>query len=109
MNRFTVTYTITTPESAEHGDYHTTGFVTPGDWHWPMGDELIPTSGELNMSLREAMLLASPSADCGRWFEETGEDRCDYRSGAIEQRAIHPPQGITPASYRRVARILGAH
>lgn len=108
MSRFTVTYEIVTPESAEDGDCVDHGFVTPGDWHWPMGSEITPSRGQVNMSLREAVDLASPDCDCGRWFGETSQDRRDYATGAVETRSIHPPQGITPSSYARVKRLLRA-
>lgn len=103
---WTVTYEVWTPDSVEHGESVEVGFVTPGDWHWPVNQELTADSNDLRMTLREAMALATPDQDCGRWFSETGEDRCDYATGAVEIRAIHPPQGITASSYARVKRLL---
>jgi hypothetical protein len=94
---FTVTYEIVTPDSAEHGEAEEMGYVSPGQWH-----DNEPTS----MSLREAMQLCSPAYDCGRWWAETSEDRCDYSTGAVETRSIHPPRNITPSSYARITRIL---
>ena len=58
-------------------------------------------------SARNAMALAWPSADCGRWFAES-DGREDYRTGAVELRAIHPPVNISAASYGRLRRLLGA-
>ncbi len=103
---FRVTYEIVTPESAENGEAEEHGFVTPGDWHDDIEAALKEPFDTYNVTLREAMRLAFPQEDCGRWWMEC-DGRMDYRTGAIETRAIHPPRNITPSSYRRVSRILG--
>ena len=36
-----ITYTITTPESAEHGDWHDHGFYQPGGWIFSMNNDRI--------------------------------------------------------------------
>jgi len=104
MNGFRVTYEIVTYESAEHGDAESRGFIEPGGWRTPV-DEAIAGTELFGMSLREAMRLAYPIEDSGHWW--TGEAEQDYRTGAYETRSIHPPEGITPASYARVTRLLG--
>ncbi len=104
--RFRVTYDIVTPESAENGEAAEGGFVTPGNWHAPIEEALTTPDSDLEMDLREALRLVSPSYDSGRWFDEP-EHNTDYRTGAVESRALHPPKNITPASYRRLARYLG--
>ena len=104
---FRVTYEIVTPESAEYGEAEETGFVMPGEWRTDIETALNYSGESYGMTLREALNLCSPSEDCGRWFAETGEDRCDYATGAIEQRSIHPPRNITPESYRRLKRLMG--
>ncbi|MCA3186960.1 MAG: hypothetical protein INH13_25745 [Cupriavidus sp.] len=101
---FTVTYDVTTPESAEHGDSAEYGFVLPGNWKEPMPNK-IPRE-ELTMRLRDAVQLCFPQWDAGRWWEESDAMREDYRTGAVERRAIHPPRNITPASYARITRAL---
>ena len=98
MPFFTVTYEIVTPESAEIGDAEERGYVAPSGWH---------DSEPARMTLREALRLASPQQDCGRWFAEEDDGRQDFSTGAVETRSIHPPRSITPASYARVRRILG--
>jgi hypothetical protein len=95
---FTVTYEIVTPDSAEHGEAEEMGFVALGQWR---------DSEPQLMSLREAMQLCGPAYDCGNWWAEHGGDRCDYRTGAVETRSIHPPRNITEASYKRITRVLG--
>lgn len=99
---FHVTYEIVTPASAECGEAYEAGFVQPGGMK-------TDDPGE-GMTLREALQLASPYEDCGRWWQEIdGSD--DYRTGANEVRAIHPPANITAASYHRISRLLlgGCH
>jgi len=108
MAKFRVTYEIVTPESAEHGEADETGFVTPGGWHTDTETALNYSGEDYSMTLREALDLASPDYDCGRWFGESSEERCDYATGAVETREIHPPQNITQASYRRIKRLIGA-
>jgi hypothetical protein len=99
--KFRVTYEIVTPASAENGDCAEAGFISPEGWR------LRPEEGEKAfMTLREAMCLASPQEDCGRYWSEVDGRYC-YRTGAVETRAIHPPRTITAASYARVSRILG--
>lgn len=96
-----VTYEIVTPESAEYGDAEERGFILPGGWREPA------TSGEsVDMGLREALQLCYPQEDCGRWLAEA-DGREDYRTGAIETRALHPPGTITESSYRRLCALTG--
>lgn len=98
---FRVTYDIVTPESAEDGDVAERGFVLPGNWHISVDDP-----GDVGMTLREAVRLCEPSQDCGRWFEAP-EWSTDYQTGGVESRSLHPPRNITPASYSRLAKLLG--
>jgi hypothetical protein len=105
MVSFRVTYEIITPESAENGEAESCGFVTPGDWHFTI-EEARDAGAEIEMTLRDAMRLANPSEDCGTWFAEGSPDRIRYDDGASEYRSIHPPRNITPASYKRIKRLL---
>jgi hypothetical protein len=99
--RFTVTYEIITPESAARCDVAEHGYVQPGGWHFDSTD-----LDEVSMDLRSAVALVDTLEDAGRWFVEC-DGRVDYVTGAEERRALHPPRSITPASYRRLARLLG--
>ena len=98
MGKFRVSYEVVTPESAEHGDAESRGYVTPGEWR-------TDDAGEADMTLREAMRLAFPQEDAGRWWQEV-DGRQNYTTGAVESRAINPPANITKASYARVTRLL---
>lgn len=101
--RFRVTYEIVTPESAEEGEFAETGFMLPGEWTLSLDEAKTEC---VDMDLRDAMRLAYPDEDCGRWFSES-DGREDYQTGARETRSIHPPGNITAASYRRLRRLFG--
>jgi hypothetical protein len=101
-NGFRVTFEIVTQESARNGDYAKAGFLLRDGY--PARKNA--ASKTLNMGLREAMRIASPQENCGRWWQEI-DGRCDHRTSAVEYRAIHPPKNITAASYARVSRLLG--
>lgn len=102
---FRVTYEIVTPESAEHGDAESRGYVMTGGWHGPASTP--EDYKAVEMSLREALNLIGCLEDSGSWFSET-DGREDYRTGDHEYRALHPPEGITAASYARLKRVLTA-
>lgn len=97
--RFFVTYEIITSESAEDGETESRGYVQPGEWH-------TDDRGE-PLTLREALDLCRPSEDCGTWFCETSpiENRDHFEKGEDEYRSLHPV-AITPASYRRLRKLL---
>jgi hypothetical protein len=105
---FTVTYETISPECDEYCENDETGFVLPGDWQVPIDEAMNDKNGVYTMSLRDALDLAQPDQDSGRWFTETGSGRCNYATGVIEYRAIHPPENITPSSYKRLKRLLRA-
>lgn len=107
--RFRVTYDVITPESATRGDVAEYGFVRPD------GLRVAPLTGEptpgVGMSLRRALELFNHGPGCveevGAWFVEA-DGRLDLRTLGNERRALHPPHHITPASYGRLARLVGA-
>jgi hypothetical protein len=106
--KFTVTYEVVTPESAEHGDYAEIGFVTPGDWKQELST--VPDGDRsMEMSLREAVDLFGVGAceDSGNWFNQC-DCITDYRPGAETRYSLHPPGNITGASYERLKRLLQA-
>lgn len=102
---FSVTYEIITPESAEDGDAAESGYVAEG------------------VSLREAidLVTATDSCHCAqesiqcdeypvtspRWI--TVNNSADYLTVTAENRSLHIPGHITPASRVRIARLLGAY
>ena len=104
MGKFKVSFEIVTHASARRGDCARRGFLLRD------GSPARKKAAEskLNMTLREAVRLAFPQCDAGRWWQE--EDGRTYGEGrtrlVVETRAIHPPRNITPASYARVTRLL---
>lgn len=108
MPKFRVTYDIVTPESAEHGDSAERGFVMPGGWQYDIETVLADKESNYSMSLRDAINLIGCVEDSGSWFTET-DGRQNYKTGAETTYSLHPPDNITGASYRRLARLLKSH
>lgn len=96
MPKFSVTYEIYTPESIECGDAEERGFISE------------------DVSLADAVRDLGGHADAAdewpvrkpRWFTNDDYDT-DYHSGRSESRSLHIPETVTPASRRRIARLLG--
>jgi hypothetical protein len=99
---FRVTFETVTAESAEQGDFEDSGFAAPHGWKFPVSDP-----GPHEMTLREAIDTAGgPFDNSGRYWS-TVDAQQDYSSGESTFYNIHPPSHITPASYKRVSRLLG--
>lgn len=117
MIKLTFTYDKVTPESIADGDFSDTGFWAPGGWEYSMrnpeiradvlvnpGDYETPWKpGELKAALRTARDLGICD-DSGRWFSSYG-DEADPRTAERTTYSLHIA-GITPSTYRRIARIL---
>lgn len=86
---FNITYDRITPESAVDGEAAESGFHRE------------------DVTLRDVVSEFGRRCceDSGQWFSTIDPDR-DYSDGSETYYAIHPPRSITPASYRRVRRIL---
>lgn len=95
---FRVTYDVVTEESAEQGDTASSGYQSPdGRQHddpseWTL-HEVVSQFGRRSFE------------DGGRWFSSVDSDT-DYHTGDDTSYAVHPPEGITAASYARVRRVL---
>lgn len=100
IKTFHVTFETITPESAEHGDIENAGFIVQ------------------NVTLRDAIHELGygdggteaneyPVTD-PRWITvfKTNEN---YATGEIENRSIHLPDNLTPATKLRIARLLECH
>ena len=97
MNKFSVSYDIVTPESAEDGDAAERGYVAE------------------NVSLRDALQDFTRGrtslADGGDGLEIGGDwhtyrHGMEFETGAYETRYLHFPRTITPASHARLVRLL---
>jgi hypothetical protein len=95
---FHVTYNVVTEESVEQGDYAESGFYSRGGWkhddpsEWTLRD-VVSQFGRNSLE------------NNGSWFSTVDSDT-DYRTGEDTSYGVHPPRTITPASYRRLIRIL---
>ncbi len=101
-----ITYSTTTPESVEHGDIAETGYYLPGGWRFETseGVELVQENG---YRLRDVVNVARElgiNQDMGRWFGSNSEI-CDYGTGEEVEYALHI-NGVTPSTYKRIARLL---
>jgi hypothetical protein len=102
-NRWSVTYEIVTPESAEQGDAEERGYISQG------------------VTLREAItdLFSTRTSQCegvtaieandsdaarARWITVYNGD--EYLTGARENRSLHMPDNLTSASRARLVRLL---
>ena len=101
MTSFAVTYEIITPESAERWDVEERGYVVCGV---PLRDAL---------RVMDAMPNDIMVTECDEY--PIVAPRCvthigtmDYLTGNAESRSLHMPASLTPATRRRIARLLGA-
>ena len=114
---YRVTFETVTPESAEHGDAETRGFIDPAGDRIPLADCLAdlkrPGPDPLGMGLRDALELfndnpgglesVDPSdSDTGaaRWITAT----YNHGGGYSESISIHFPEQATRAQRARLCR-----
>ncbi len=90
--KYGITFSQSTPESVEHGDYSKTGWRA----------EYTPYErGDLRHLKSDGFRAEYEGAS---WFS-TGFECIDYRTGTEEARALHF-EGITAATHKRIARYL---
>ena len=102
---FCVSYEIVTEESAENGEAEERGVI---DEELTLRDaikEVHRTRTNLVGGV-EAIQPNSWPVDRVRWI--TVHNSTEYETGARESRTLHIPDTITPASSRRIARLVGA-
>ena len=105
MALFSVTYEIATPESAKVGEADERGYICE------------------DVSLRDAVALVGETRtsavggveciECDDWPVKAPRwilviNGMEYETGAQESRSLHIPAGVTPATRRRIARLVGA-
>ena len=99
MTKFYVS-AVLVPRKAEEGQGN-----KPAEVFLTRYDEHTRNPAEARMRLRDALLLVSPDEDAGtHWAESRPYFEPDWFH--YEHRRLVPPANITPASYRRVTRLL---
>jgi len=103
--RFSVTFEIVTQESAENGDAEERGYICEAE---ALRDALKDVHSTRTNEVEGCNGIECDSSPCvaPRWV--TVSNGMEFRTGAYESRSLHIPQGVTPASARRIARLVGA-
>lgn len=104
MTAYSVTYEITTPESAAEGLSEESGPIG----HFEHLSEAIEALHGTRTNRVEAggpLEADSFPCDVPRWV--TQYNGPEFETGAIETRTLHIPDSLTPESKRRVARAAG--
>lgn len=97
---FSVTFETITPESAEHGDTETAGFVSQGVGLREAIDDMGCAGDHIEAN-------EYPVTD-PRWITAYRVSE-DYGTGETENRSLHFPDTMTAASKLRVCRLLGVY
>jgi hypothetical protein len=105
MLTFSVTYEIVTEESASEGDAEERG--------WICEDVSLRVALRCVADTRTNQVDGVSAIECDespvcapRWVTVT--NGMEYLTGAQESRSLHIPEGVTAASRRRIARLVGA-
>jgi len=104
MLKFSVTYEIVTPESAEHGDAAERGYIAQDI---PLREAI----DELGYGTQGIESNEYPVTD-PRWITAyctNDGTRRFYEQGETESRSLHFPDSMTAASKLRVCRLLDVY
>ena len=101
-----VTFEIVTEESAEHGDADSRGFISENVGLRDAIDSLFETRTCHIDGVSSIEANEYPVTD-PRWI--TVNNSREYLTGDYESRSIHFPDPVTPASRRRVAKLIGCY
>jgi hypothetical protein len=113
--RFFVSFEIVTPQSAEHGDVESRGFISPGLGALPSAER--PEACGLRRAVEiwrqtrtrhcdgvEAIEADCSDATAARYV--TIYNGREYLTGATESRSLHIPETVSAASRARLVRLL---
>ena len=103
--RFSVTFEIITPESAEHGDSADAGFIAR-DLRLREALEAVTGTRTSRVSGVDCVEANDSDVRAARWF--TVYNGQEFETGANESRSLHIPDSVTGASRARLARLIGA-
>ena len=103
--RFSVTYEIVTPESAEGGEADEQGFICEAE---TLRDALTDLHRTRTNMVDSGQGIETDSSPCVRARSVAVFNGMEFETGAYETRALHIPLTVTAASSRRIARLAGA-
>lgn len=103
MPTFNVTYEVYTEESVENGDSAESGFIGKD---LSLRDAIRHVGGTRTNRVDGANVEANEwPCIAPRWI--TVNNGMEFDTGEYESRSLHIPESVTPASRRRIARLLG--
>ena len=100
------TFQTVTPESAEHGDYDSGGFITPGHWKYDSSDyernkwKLGDLAGLINFAQSLGIVSDGDSL-------YSIDPEIDYQTGESTTYAMHIA-GVTASTEARIHKLLGS-
>jgi len=103
MAKFSVTYAIVTPESAEEGDVDEQGFeLTDASLREAIAAVLSTRTNKVDGI---ECIETSEGGSHFRWITVT--NGLEYETGAQESRSLHIPDHVTDSNRCRIAHLLG--
>ena len=104
------TYYIITPESAEHGDFDSHGFIEPGFWKYPMDDNGDCGYDERNVwQPGDLSGLVNFAQSLGIGFDgdslRSVDPDCNYRTGEDTFYSMHI-SGCTDSTLNRIQQLF---
>jgi hypothetical protein len=96
-NKFNVTYSIVSQESAEQGDFSETGFIIE------------------STDLRDAIKETFKTRTCHvggiesierQDYSVSVQNSMEFLTGDYEERTLHIPRNVTPSSRKRILRLV---
>jgi hypothetical protein len=106
MQTFAVTYEIITHESAADGEAEESGYISE--------DASLRNAIADLTATRTSHVDGVNSIECDEYPVRAPRrvsvcNGMEYLTGAYEMRTIHFPNSLTPATRRRIAKLLGAY
>jgi hypothetical protein len=103
--KINITYSITTPESAEQGDYAEYGIIAETE---SLAEALDLLHSTRTNEVDGVRATSGHYSEHGKRLALAVFNGMEYRTGAEEQRGLHI-HGISKASAERVARLANIH
>ena len=100
---YSVTYDITTPESAAHGDHAESGFISRDV---PLREALANLWQTRTRYVDGVHAIESDCSEPARASSVRVINGTEFESGAVESRSIHFPDNLTSASRARLCRAI---